>query len=381
MSISNGEALRSIYDAAVDHHGWSKALDIVVSDIGALGAALLVRNRGNDPYAAVSLSQAYMINEGKDVAEYIERYSHHEADDWVVIDRQKPCDPILDTEAGLTIEERDARPDYVFLRERFGIGRRIGFRLNENKVWFDAVTVCFPTEQPVIPAQCFDLALGFAPHMARSVQIGRMFSDLQKRYKAVLSVLDRVGVGLAIALPDGELIVTNAEADRILSFDDGVSLSSDRRLRTYPPDLAAELNDAIVRLGATAGGRGSQSQHSALIPRQSFKSPFIVEVSPLRDARKEIDADFFGCLIVFIDPDHVPHLDLNRFQRLYGLSLAEADVCRLILGGSVPAEVAEIRGTSQNTTKAQIAAIYQKTGARHRSDLVGLIVRVLPPVL
>lgn len=381
MVIAHGEALRSIYDASVDQDGWNKALDVVVADIGALGAALLVRNRGNDPYAAISLSQAYMINEGKDVAEYIERYSHYEADDWTLIDRQKPCEPVMDANAGLTVEERDIRPDYVFLRERFGIGRRIGFRLNENKVWFDAVTVCFPYEQPKIPPLCFELARGFAPHMARSVQFGRMFGELQNRYKAVLSVLDRVGVGLAIALPSGEMIVANTEAERILSLSDGIGLSPERKLRTHPSDLAREINNAIVRLAATANGDGAHSQHSTLIPRRSSASHFLLEVSPLRDARKEIDVGLFGCLIVLIDPDHVPHLDLNRFQSLYELSTSEADVCRLILSGHVPAEVSEMRGTSQNTTKAQIAAIYQKTGARHRSDLVRLIVRVLPPIL
>jgi len=43
--------------------------------------------------------------------------------------------------------------------------------------------------------------------MTKSVEIGRTFSQLKSRYASVLNALDRVRVGLAIALPSGEILL------------------------------------------------------------------------------------------------------------------------------------------------------------------------------
>jgi DNA-binding NarL/FixJ family response regulator len=62
------------------------------------------------------------------------------------------------------------------------------------------------------------------------------------------------------------------------------------------------------------------------------------------------------------------------------LTASVADGARLLLQGLEPGHIAEERRTSQHTVRNQIASVYAKSGARNRSDLVRLIVRVLPPV-
>jgi hypothetical protein len=64
--------------------------------------------------------------------------------------------------------------------------------------------------------------LHLLPHITKAVEIGRTFSQLKSRYSAVLTALDRVKVGLAIALPSGDVIVENEEAQRILSLKGGL---------------------------------------------------------------------------------------------------------------------------------------------------------------
>lgn len=54
------------------------------------------------------------------------------------------------------------------------------------------------------------------------------------------------------------------------------------------------------------------------------------------------------------------------------LTNAEREVCRLILRGHGNAEIAETRGTSANTVKNQIAALFQKLGVDSRAELAAL---------
>lgn len=54
------------------------------------------------------------------------------------------------------------------------------------------------------------------------------------------------------------------------------------------------------------------------------------------------------------------------------LTEAEREVCRLMLGGHGNAEIAQTRGTSPNTVKNQVAAIFQKLGVGSRAELAAL---------
>ena len=62
-----------------------------------------------------------------------------------------------------------------------------------------------------------------------------------------------------------------------------------------------------------------------------------------------------------------------HFRSTYGLTDAEAAVAVLLAGGAKADEIAERRGVSRPTVRAQIRAIKSKTQARHLPDLVRLL--------
>ncbi|MEO0625335.1 MAG: helix-turn-helix transcriptional regulator, partial [Pseudomonadota bacterium] len=116
------------------------------------------------------------------------------------------------------------------------------------------------------------------------------------------------------------------------------------------------------------------------IPRRSDAAPLMVEVAPLKDSAAELDLALEGAMVTLIDPASVPPINIKRFAAAYGLTAAESAVCTLLLAGCTIPEVAERRGTSPVTVKNQAGAIMAKAGVGRRSDLVRLILRVLPPV-
>lgn len=66
----------------------------------------------------------------------------------------------------------------------------------------------------------------------------------------------------------------------------------------------------------------------------------------------------------------------DRFDG-WGLTAAERDVALFSLKGVSPQEIAELRGTSEGTVKAQTNAIYRKAGVSGRPQLLSLFIEDL----
>lgn len=374
-------ALSLVYDAATDSERWRPALDAIASVIGADCAALMVHEQIHSTYNILALSSAYLpMIESGDVHYYLEHLRPLELNDWRALEQSRVREPRLDIETFSNAAELDARADYVFLRERMGLRRRGGVRLNDNKAWFDALTFGFNRPLKAGPAAAFKTLALLLPHMAKAAEMGRTFTRLRARYKAVIAALDRVRVGLCIALPSGEIIVTNSEADRILSLGDGLTLSRDNRLLCRQPEQTRMLQHCLSKAARTAAGRSTLAERLIPISRPSSGHPLLVEVAPIRDSARELDFDLDGAIVTLIDPENVPYLEVGRFSHLYGLTAAESDVCELMVKGFTAGAIAEMRGTSPETAKSQGRAVLQKTGTSSRLELIRLVLRLLPPI-
>lgn len=374
-------ALGSIYDAAMDAAQWRRALDAVTDAVDGRVAALMVVERQDNPYSVTCLSGRYHSLGGTANMEfYAKNLAHLEKREWEVLARQPVKQPLVDSETWADARILDQRADYVFLRETAGIRRRLGVRLNENAAWYDAMTVGFDAGITRIPRASTAKLTTLLPHLAKAVEMGRAFMRLRARYAAVLAVLDRVHVGLAIALASGEVIVTNEEADRILALGDGIVLSRHNRLLCRDPSQTEALRSYITQAALTAGGEADRPESLVAVARPSGNHPFLIEVAPLSDATGELDRSLSAAFITMIDPHNTPNVNVSRFAALFGLTQAEAAVCGHMVNGLTGPVIAEMRGTKPETVKAQMAAVLTKTGTRRRSELIRLVVRTLPPI-
>lgn len=193
------------------------------------------------------------------------------------------------------------------------------------------------------------------------------------RRHGALAALDHVLVGLAVALPSDELIVRSAEAERILSERDGLSLGRDGRLTCRDPDQRREIDCAIHQAAATLRGAANCPESLHLIERRSAAHAYLVEVVPLADRDGEVESALEGALITIVDPDNVPPTSVTRFAQLHRLTPAETEVCALLVNGATREEIADHRGTSPETTKQQIKSLMRKCDARQRGQLIRLI--------
>lgn len=370
-------ALIAVYDTVTQPGRWKFALDTLAAEIGAVGGGLYIRRLDDRPYDFMSMSSRY---DGLDIVEYMEKYAALETPQWEFLGRQPPLSLVLDDQAGIPREILDVRADYVINREWAGVRRRVAFRLNEIPAWYDAAIFGFGLEHENVPAPSLQALRPLLPHLAKAVEVGRSFALLRARYKAALTALDRVQVGIGIALPSGEIIVHNAEAARIFDGADGVCLGRDGHLLFRDPRQQEAVEKAICLAARTLSGEANRPATLARVTRPSGRHPFLLEVTPLADSSGEIERDLAGALVVLIDPDNVPPESVRRAAVVYGLTPAEIGVLEFLITGSSGPEITARRGTALETVKAQISTIMSKTRTRNRGDLIRTILRVMPPV-
>ena len=381
LNAAHLNAINDIYDASLNIKQWNEALDSVTHVADARAIALMVRSKDPDQKNIRLLSSVYAKFSKTPSGFYYGMFPGKlQKNDWKYLSGRPPLVPTADTEMGYQPIQLDERADYSFLKKKTGVRRRLGIRLNPDKIWFDAMSIGFDKEYDRVPANAGQMIQPLLPHIAKSVQIARTFNELQMRYRAVLAALDRVEIGLFLALPTGEIVVKNEEANSILSQEDGLKLDATGMMKCHDADQTSELAKYITQVANTLTGESKEAEHLVRVHRPSSANPYLVDVSPLRDGQGQLGDVLEGALITVIDPERVPTMKLPRFTMYYGMTPTEAEICPLIIEGMSIEQIAETRNTKPNTAKNQVAAILQKAGVNSRLELIRLLMRVMPPV-
>mmetsp|Transcript_28313 Transcript_28313/g.52733 ORF Transcript_28313/g.52733 Transcript_28313/m.52733 type:complete len:221 (-) Transcript_28313:1143-1805(-) len=208
-------ALSLTYDTAINPGRWRRALDGVAQSVEGKAIALRLRSAEAASKERNMLNSTYLdFSRSLPGLYYGLRYSRLQDGDWAFLSRQRLHQPVPDHAMPTTVDVLDARADYSYLRRKLGVSRRLGIRLNNDQVCFDAMSVAFDSQLPDIPQAAVTQITFLLPHLTKSVELGRTFALLKARYQATMAALDHVQVGLAIALPTGEIIIANSRAKR-----------------------------------------------------------------------------------------------------------------------------------------------------------------------
>ena len=379
------DVFAEIYGAAIDPDLWFSAIDKCVDHIGSTSAALInIDTIADNPYNMNVLSENFRNNFTKsEIEHWLSNLAHYEVEGHTLLSK-KPVQTVfsdLDIYVDRNADELNRRPDYQFLHEKFGIRRKLGARLSDNKRYIDTFAVQFASDIEIIP-EIYENRMAFlVPHIAKAVETGAIFRKLQKQYMAVLSALNHVGIGLCVAESDGTIVVSNNEAARIMDSGNGVSLSTEKRL-VCGDDEDTKFLENCVKQAASPSDRQTAVAERVISLRstQPHNNPIIVEVSPLQDQLQEITTEYDLALIQMVDTGCHSHCSVDSFSFAYGLTKSESEVAKLILQGLQNNEIADSRNTSLDTAKTQISKVMRKGGVNSRVQLIRLMLKTDPPV-
>lgn len=377
MDRALASALPAIYDAAASDRKWPAALDAVASASEARGTILMVFDLVGLPFQVQKWCTRYR---DEDIQKYFQEFGHYE-ESAVELLRKHPTRKVhLDTDVWPIHDEVANREDYVFLRDRYGVEHRAAARLSDNKGWSDILALQVDKHWDDVPESFWRNLDFLMPHLSKVVEINRTFTLLRLRYQAVLSVLDRIGIGMCVALPSAEILVSNEEARRIFSNGDGPRLSIDGHLIARDEDVTRQIRAAIELTSSTAGGQQNCAEYAFRCPRANGRSAYLIEVCPLRDSNDELESGLFGSLVCIIDPERTEDLSADGLAILFQFSPAEKIVCEELLRGRTAKEIADIRNVSPETVRSQVRALYTKAGISSRVELIRLAIGTNPPI-
>lgn len=210
---------------------------------------------------------------------------------------------------------------------------------------------------------------------------GRIFDNVAEARKtdafeglAALSIFRHLSIGTMILSPEGRIILSNDEAERILEERDGLQRSACGGLRITDEYVGADLSNAVAAAARAADGRDAAAV-LLVVERDSGLEPYSVTVQSWQG-----DGLAAGALVLVVDLEQRAASSMAWLARACGLTEAEAGVCRMIADGLTSREIAEERNVSIDTVKTQSRAIFSKTQTRNRTELARRAYHLVPPL-
>lgn len=283
-------------------------------------------------------------------------------------------------------------PDAEFLRSEFygDFGRPLGLRYVVGTVIPIDSTRMMPIglhrPEGARPFERAHLAMltHLVPHLRRSIQVSELTRPKAGMAASGLAALDALENGLLVVDADLRILVSNAAAEA-MARPGGVLRV--RRTRTAEPQAtfvgAIHRADeaglaALTRATAIAGASGG-----AIALRDADGVPRVAAVvaplpGRLLDGSGEPGRRIEGQALVLLRAlrEKLEPVRLDLLCDLFGLTRAEGEVARALMGGATKEAVAAQRHSKETTVRTQVRAILAKTGALNLRDLERMIARL-----
>ena len=212
------------------------------------------------------------------------------------------------------------------------------------------------------------------PHLRRAIQIYARLQRTTSERDVYAGAVDGLSVATIILDEQARLLNSNAMASALLEQADGLSLRGGR-LQIAAREANQALQQAVTAI-IQAQQRGEPGVVRALrIPRSEGRSDLGLVVRPV-PASGRGEGQSSPCVAVFIsDPDLRESASRQTLGELFGLTPAEANLAILLARGLSLAEVSDAQNISPHTARAQLKAIFAKTGVSRQAELVRLVLK------
>lgn len=212
------------------------------------------------------------------------------------------------------------------------------------------------------------------PQLRTALRMRHELASLQGQVSDLQAVLQTRAVGIVLVDSQGKSVFANRAAEMILSVGDGLRLRGGR----FTVDCASELARLQALIGSaiqTAWGRSITGGGSCLISRR-YGVPLRLSVQPLPldSALSEAGrARRAAVVIVLRAADTQPPPPAALLRDYYGLSPAEARLALQLYEGHSLTSTAQMNDVAVGTARAQLKAVFRKTGVGRQIDLQRLL--------
>jgi DNA-binding CsgD family transcriptional regulator len=364
---ADGEALLGLaYDIPFDQE-WGPLLDHLTATLGLFSSDIVIVDRRSGKsslYASNSVPQEL-------VTDYQEHYAR--CDPFMPLAASRPVGDWLSSTSLPTLPWFGTEYHEDFLR-RHGIEHIGGLSVMNDESTMVTLAVQRPpgsrTDERLEERLCRFLA----PHLRRVVELQRQLAEAESQRAAAIEALHRLEIGVILLSSSGRVMAANRGASDMAGAGDGFALSREGPSAQTARDTD-RLRGLIQEAVRTTQGRGFQPGGAMRLERPSGKRPYEVLVTPIAADRLYIGSRHAAALLFVTDPERTPRSFDEHLKQLYALTAAETELAMRLMTGASPAQIAEERGVSIHTVRAQLKSIQAKTDTRRQSELVRLLYR------
>ncbi len=190
---------------------------------------------------------------------------------------------------------------------------------------------------------------------------------------AIEGALDGFDTACCLIGAGSRLLFANAAARALFGAGVGLNAREDR-LNARDPTTDSELHAAIARASDTQVAWSQRAPSEVVIRSAAGGAPVVAIVVPLGHENAFLNVGPIRAAVYLVDAS-VRQLgmgELTRLRSVYGLTDAEAAITSRLIEGQSVKQIAETRGTSEQTVRTQIKLILEKTQSTRQVDLLRL---------
>lgn len=368
-----------IYQGALEAQPWESALPLLREIFDAHAASLVLRPpaSGNRGVILNSLRPDRSSPEGGSALA--------DPNDWAVTAYSEQffsLDPFVNLPPGKVIALEDILSDdeliasdyYQHYLQPIDLFRILGVDTMEPDGMLARLRFSRRRSESKFSAQDRALLEKITPHLRRAMEIYARLSRMTSQRDVYADTVDQLSVATIILDELGRVLDTNTVARKLLKEADGFTLRGEH-LQVEGRDINKDLQQALATVIA-AQQRGETSVVKVLrLPRSKERSALALLIRPI-PASQWGEGQSSPCAAVFLsDPDLREPASQHILGELFQLTPAESNLAILLSRGLSLAQVSQTQSISQHTARAQLKAIFSKTGVSRQAELVRLVLK------
>ncbi len=209
------------------------------------------------------------------------------------------------------------------------------------------------------------------PHVRQFVCVRQVLADAGALGSSLVELLDNSRFGVIHLGRRAGIMAANDRARDLLLRGDGLH---DRRgcLRAQAPAEDIELQRLLARAAPPLGIVATAG--SIAIGRSSTRARLVVHINPVTDRKWDLGGRQVAAVVLIVDPESRPRIDVELVARALGLSPTESQLAVMIAAGHTVRDIAEATGRTEGTIRWHLKKIFRK---QRVSSQVALVRRVL----
>ena len=176
------------------------------------------------------------------------------------------------------------------------------------------------------------------------------------------AMIDLFPVAVVIAREDGTVRLTNGLARDLIAAHQALYVDPIGRIRLTHRQGDVDLHATIHALQS-----GADIDCALAAPRRDGGTPLSVLVVPVGSGA---NGQARGVTLFISDPQQSLAIQPETLEGLYGFTVAEAKLVIALVSGHTLDVVAATTGTSPNTLRNQLKAVFRKTGTNRQAELM-----------